>query len=179
MPQNIYFVPRYSQVTKSEMIVIVLSDTHASALNELPARLIDELRRAELIIHAGDYTTRKLLEQVQELADFKGVHGNMDPPELKRDLPAQTIIELKGFKIGITHPSEGGSPFGLKRRAKAKLGGELDVIIYGHSHTPANEREGSTLYFNPGSATGTFPARHKTYGILRIEETIRGEIVTL
>jgi len=162
------------------MIVVVLSDTHARDLSELPARMVDEMRGAELIIHAGDYITMKLLDQLRGLADFKGVHGNMDPYELKSELPAHAIIELKGFKIGITHPSEGGSPFGLKRRAKSKLGEELDVIIYGHSHKPANERDGSTLYFNPGSATGTFPARHKTYGILRIEEgTVKGEIVKL
>jgi hypothetical protein len=129
------------------MIIVVLSDTHASDLSDLPARIVDEIRGAELTIHAGDYTTKKLLDQLRELADFKGVHGNMDPPELKSELPALAIVEIQGFKIGITHPAEGGSPLGLKQRAKSKFAEELDVIIYGHSHKPMNEREGGTLYF--------------------------------
>lgn len=177
MPQHIYFLLRYSQVIATEMIAIVLSDTHANDIRELPAPLVAEIRKADLLIHAGDYTAMKLLEQVRELAEFKGVHGNMDPPEVKRELPARTIFELQGFTIGITHPSEGGSPFGLKQRASSLLGEELDVIIFGHSHQPLNERVGSTLYFNPGSATGMFPARYKSYGLLRIEETVSGEIV--
>jgi hypothetical protein len=150
------------------MIVVVLSDTHASDMSDLPPRIVDEIKGAELIIHAGDYTTKKLLDQLQELADFKGVHGNMDSHDIKNELPAHAIVEIGGFKIGITHPSEGGSPFGLKRRVKSKLAEELDVVIYGHSHKPMNEQEGNTLYFNPGSATGTFPARYKTYGLLHI-----------
>ena len=162
------------------MIVVVLSDTHASDLSDLPARIVDDTKKAELIIHAGDYTSRNLLDQLRDLADFRGVHGNMDPYEIKSELPDKAIVEIQGFKIGITHPSEGGSPFGLKRRAKSKLAEELDVIIYGHSHTPMNEQEGSTLYFNPGSATGMFPARYKSYGIVRIiTDTIKGEIVKI
>ncbi|RZN44128.1 MAG: metallophosphoesterase [Methanophagales archaeon ANME-1-THS] len=162
-----------------KMIILVLSDTHASDLSDLPPRIVAEIKGAELILHAGDYTTKKLLAQLREQADFKGVHGNMDPPELKSELPAHTIVEVQGFKIGITHPAEGGSPFGLKRRAKSKLAEELDVILYGHSHTPVSEREGNTLYLNPGSATGTFPARYKTYGLLRITDTVEGEIVRI
>ncbi|MCW3129893.1 MAG: hypothetical protein N2V75_07340 [Methanophagales archaeon] len=42
-----------------------------------------------------------------------------------------------------------------------------------------NKREGSTIYFNPGSATGAFPARYKTYGVLRIEDEIEVEIVKI
>jgi putative phosphoesterase len=116
---------------------------------------------------------------LRELSDFKGVYGNMDADEIKRELPDKDIFEIGGVRIGITHPSEGGSPFGLRRRVKSKLGEKLDLVIYGHSHKPANEREGNTICFNPGSATGAFPARYKTYGVLRIGDEIEVEIVRI
>ncbi|MGB2842358.1 MAG: metallophosphoesterase family protein [Halobacteriota archaeon] len=161
------------------MEVVVLSDTHAKDLADLPERILEDLRKAELIIHAGDYTSKNLLDQLRELGDLKGVHGNMDCDEIKRGLPDKDIFEISGFKIGVTHPSEGGSPVGLKSRAESKLGEDLDLIIYGHSHKPVNEKESNTIYFNPGSATGAFPARYKTYGILRIEDEIEVEIVKI
>ncbi len=157
----------------------MLSDTHAKDLGALPERILEDLKKADLIIHAGDYTSKNLLDQLKELGDFKGVHGNMDSDELKRELPDKEIFEVRGFKIGIIHPSEGGSPVGLKDRVKSKLGEDVDLIIYGHSHKPVNERESNTIYFNPGSATGAFPARYKTSGILRIEDEIEGEIVKI
>ena len=157
---------------------MVLSDTHAKDLKDLPGRILEDLEKADLIIHAGDYTSKTLLEQLRDLGELKGVHGNMDPAEIKRELPDTDIFEVMGFRIGLTHPSEGGSPIGLKQRAKSKLGGDPDLIIYGHSHKPVHEREGSTIYFNPGSATGAFPARYRTYGVLRIvEEKIEAEIL--
>jgi len=99
----------------------------------------------------------------------------MDHNKIKRELPDKEMFEIRGFKIGITHPSEGGSPVGLKMLVKSKLRDDLDLIIYGHSHNPVNEREGNIIYFNPGSATGAFPARSKTYGVFRIEEEIEGK----
>ena len=159
------------------MKVVVLSDTHAKDLADLPDRILEDIKKADLIIHVGDYTSKMFLNQLRESGDFKGVHGNMDPNEIKSELPDKDVFERMGFRIGITHPSEGGSPIGLKRRVKSKLGEDLDLIIYGHTHKPSNEREGSTIYLNPGSATGAFPARYKAYGILNIADKIEVEIV--
>jgi putative phosphoesterase len=159
------------------MNVVVLSDTHAKSLDDLPAVILKDLKETDWIIHAGDYTSTIFLEQLRGLGNFTGVHGNMDSAEIRGELPEKDIVGLHGVRIGIAHPSEGGSPFGLKKRVKSKLGADLDMIIYGHSHKPANERVGGTIYFNPGSATGAFPARYKTYGVLRIEGEIEGEIV--
>lgn len=159
------------------MMTVVLSDTHAKDLNDLPERILEDLKKADLIIHVGDYTSKNFVEQLRELGDFKGVHGNMDPSEIKSELPDKEIFEIMGFRIGITHSSEGGSPVGLKRRVKSKLGEAPDLIIYGHTHKLAKEREGGTIYFNPGSATGAFPARYKTYGILNITDKIEVEIL--
>jgi len=161
------------------MRIVALSDTHAKELMDLPERTLEDLKKADLIIHAGDYTSKSLLDQMMELGNFKGVHGNMDTNEIKVKLPDEDIFEIEGFRIGVTHPSEGGSPFGLRERVKSKLGDDLDLIIYGHTHKPENKRKGNTIFFNPGSATGAFPARYKTYGIIRIGDKIEAEIVKI
>ena len=162
------------------MKVLVLADTHVNDTGMLPERLRSELKSADMVIHAGDYTGERLLEQLRASAgDFRGVYGNMDPEGIRKELRAKEIIEIEGVRIGVTHPSEGGSPVGLAARVRAKFEEEdTEVIIYGHSHEPQNEKIDNILYLNPGSATGAFPARYGSFGVLTIENgVIRAEIV--
>ncbi|KAF5429067.1 hypothetical protein C5S39_09520 [Candidatus Methanophagaceae archaeon] len=161
------------------MKICVISDTHAEDLGCLPNRILEALNEVDLIIHAGDYTSINLLDQLRDMGNFKGVHGNMDSKEIKDELPTKELLELEGFRIGITHPSEGGSPVGVEKRVETKLGEDLDLIIYGHTHKPVNKRIGALIYFNPGSAAGVFPARYRTYGLLKLEDEIEGQILKL
>ena len=102
------------------MRIGVLSDSHTNSLEALPGKAIDELTGVDLIIHAGDYTGKDVLDGLRELGDFKGVHGNMDPPEIKAELPETEFFEVMGFRIGVAHPSEGGIPFRLWRRVRER-----------------------------------------------------------
>ena len=156
----------------------VLSDSHAYSLNDLPKKVVDLLGSMDFIVHAGDYTSNRLLEELRTLGEFKGVYGNMDPPAIKEVLSRSEVFELTGFKIGVTHPWEGGAPLGLERRIRAKFE-QVDVIIYGHSHWAKNEVSKGILFFNPGSVTGRFPARHKTLGVLTIGKNVVGKILRL
>jgi len=157
------------------MKVGVISDTHAHSLDDLPKKIIDEISGVDLIIHAGDYTGKKLLDELRKVGNFKGVYGNMDPYEVRRSLPDKLVFEANNFIVGVAHPSEGGIPVGMERRIRAKFG-DVNVVICGHSHKPRNEVVGDILYFNPGSATGAFPSILRTYGILRIEKEVEGII---
>ncbi len=158
------------------MKIGVLSDSHASSIDRLPRRLVDELSGVDLVVHAGDYTGKTLLEELRKLGNFKGVHGNMDPPEISQELPALETIEVGGFRIGINHPAEGGESLGIEERIRAKFL-NINAIIFGHTHRVKNEYKNGILYFNPGSATGTFPALTKTFGIIRVEQEMNGEIL--
>ncbi len=157
------------------MKIVVISDTHTESVDHLSSRLIDELSGSDLIVHAGDYTEKRLVDDLRKLGEFRGVHGNVDSLEVKRELPSIEVIEVGGFKIGVNHPAEGGAPFNMEQRLRAKFQ-EVHVIIHGHSHRARSETIDGVLYFNPGSATGTFPAQKKTFGILYIEKEVRGEI---
>jgi putative phosphoesterase len=157
--------------------IVVLSDTHASTIDELSREMVAELQDADLIIHAGDYTGKKLFDELRSIGEFKGVYGNMDPEEIQKELPDKKIFEIEGFKIGVLHPSWGGSPLGLRKKLQSRLKEKFDLIIYGHTHIPATKERNGCLFFNPGSATGAFPAVHKTYGVIWIDRGITGRIV--
>ena len=160
------------------MKIVVISDTHTDSIDELPRRVIDELSGADMIIHAGDFTGKPLVDALRKIGPFRGVYGNIDGPDVRRELPEIETVQAGSFKIGVNHPAEGGSPHTLEQRLKPKFR-EVQAIIHGHSHQTKNDFRDGVLWFNPGSATGTFPARQKTYGILTIDKDIHGDILRL
>jgi len=158
--------------------IVIISDTHADSIDNLPGRVLDELSGADMIIHAGDFTSKRLVDALRRIGPFRGVYGNIDGPEVRKELPAIDTIQEEDFMIGVNHPAEGGSPLTLEHRLRPKFRG-VQAIIHGHSHQTKNDFRDGVLWFNPGSATGTFPARQKTYGILTIDKEIHGEIIRL
>lgn len=160
------------------MKIIVISDTHTDLVDNLPGQVLDELSGADMIIHAGDFTGKPLVDALRKIGPFRGVYGNIDGPEVRRELPAIDTIQVGDVRIGVNHPAEGGLPLTLEQRLRPKFHG-VQAIIHGHSHRTKNDFRDGVLWFNPGSATGKFPATKKTYGILTVDKDIRGEIITL
>lgn len=158
------------------MKMIVLSDTHVNDIDDLSSDLVKEINCVDMIVHAGDYTGKILLDELRKLADFKGVCGNMDSSAIKLELPEVHVFEVDGFKIGITHPIEGGFPYKLEYKVRQKFK-KVDVIVFGHSHWSSYKKINGLLYINPGSATGKFPAKFRSYGVLEIKKEIEARIV--
>ena len=149
------------------MKIGVIADTHAQTIEDIPWSIVDALEDVDLIIHAGDITGRAVLEGLREIGEVRAVHGNMDSGELKRMLPDKRTIDVKGRQLGLTHGS--GGPWGMAERVRP-LFGDVDIIIFGHSHLPFNEYIRGTLMFNPGRARDSF-------GMLTIDKEIKAEIV--
>src|SRR2546427_12582308 len=158
--------------------IAVISDTHTDSIDNLPKRVLDELSGADMIIHAGDFTGKRLVDALRKVGPFRGVYGNIDGPDVGKELREIEIVQAGDFKIGVNHPAEGGSPHTLEQRLRPKFTG-VQPIIHGHSHQPKNDFRDGILWFNPGSAAGTFPARRKTYGSLTIDKEIHGETIRL
>jgi len=158
--------------------ICVISDTHTDSIDNLSRVILDELSGADMIIHAGDFTSKRLVDELRGIGTFRGVYGNIDGPDIRKELPAIDTIQAEGFMIGLNHPAEGGSPLTLEQRLRPKFPG-VHAIIHGHSHRTKNDLRDGVLWFNPGSATGRFPATKKTYGILTVDKEIHGEIITL
>jgi putative phosphoesterase len=147
----------------------VLSDTHASSISQLPERVVNVLREVDIIIHAGDFVVKEVLDGLRRIGEVKAVWGNMDSDELKELLPEKELLEIEGRQIGIIHGW--GSPLGIDDRVGKEFSG-VDIIIYGHSHYAQNETKKGVLFFNPGQT-------RRSFGILTIGEEVRGQIIKL
>ena len=65
------------------MKVIVISDTHMpKRAKSLPSRLREELKTADMILHAGDWQTKEVYEELKVYAPIEGVCGNVDGQDL-------------------------------------------------------------------------------------------------
>ncbi|MEK0325449.1 MAG: metallophosphoesterase family protein [Nitrosopumilus sp.] len=160
------------------MKIGVISDTHKDSFEDIPLRALDELSGVDMSVHAGDFGSKPVLEGLKKRGQFKGVHGNMDSDEIKNEMPKTIQFDVNNFKIGVAHPAEGGDPSLIEQKVGSKFS-DVDVIIHGHSHMPKNEMVNGVLHFNPGSASGAFPAIIQSIGILTIDDRISGEIIKL
>jgi putative phosphoesterase len=92
--------------------IIVISDTHIpAATRTLPEVIIEELKRSDLCIHAGDYISKQVVETINGYVKLEGVYGNMDSEEVRKMLPEKKVIKVENTTIGIIHGS--GSYFNI------------------------------------------------------------------
>ncbi|MFC1906436.1 metallophosphoesterase family protein, partial [Chloroflexota bacterium] len=132
-----------------------------------PDAIKKALADVDIIIHAGDFTQRTVLDGLRSIRQVKAVHGNMDSIELKRRLPERDVFEVSGKKIGLIHGS--GAPWGIAERIMKQFSG-VDIIIFGHSHETYNRYIQGVLLINPGQAKNTF-------GLLTIDNKITADIL--
>lgn len=160
------------------MKIGVISDTHIpERADRIPAQIFKDFKGADLILHAGDILELKVLKDLEKIAPVKAVYGNMDPLEVRNALAEKEIINIGKFKIGLIHGW--GHPAKLIDMVKVKFNEKLDVIVFGHSHNPVNEVRDGVLFFNPGSPTDKVFSTVNSYGILEINEEIKGKIIKL
>mgnify|MGYP000733481576 CR=1 FL=1 len=156
----------------------VISDTHlTSADQKFPAELIEELKKVDLIIHAGDHCDESFLNKLKSIAEVKTVAGNRDSYPLQKKLKDELTFDAAGKKISVIH--------GHQFRGKNILQSlnyhflDSDIIVFGHTHRPFNEFLSEKLFFNPGSPTDKRLEKNYTFGIIEIKEEIKAEIKIL
>ncbi len=149
-------------------LVGVISDTHGL----MRPSALDALVGVEHIIHAGDVGGPEIIRQLREIAPVSVVRGNTDHGAWARELPLTEVVDLGGTLIYVIHildhldidPDAAG----------------MAAVVYGHSHTPAIEKQHNVLFLNPGSAG---PRRFKlpvTVALARISgRAVEAEIVGL
>lgn len=151
------------------MIIGIVSDTHLSSRHrDLPTQLWEGLQGVDLILHAGDFCDWWVYEKLSELAPVEAVAGNNDGDEIVERLGLQKIIEVAGKRIGLVH-GDGWRGTTPDRAFKTFTSGTVDIIVFGHSHTPLSERRDDILLFNPGSPTDKRREPRYSYGKITIE----------
>ena len=160
--------------------IAVLSDTHLPrGGRRLPGRCWERLDAADLIIHAGDFSTLEVLRELQAVGRVAGVHGNVDDWEVRATLPESLVLELEpGLILAVVH--DAGPAGGRLERLRLRFP-QAAAVIFGHSHIPLHERSPDGFQiFNPGSPTERRRAPRHTMGLARVvQDRISFELVTL
>lgn len=156
-------------------MLVVLADTHGTDDLRLEGCAREALREADLVVHAGDFTTAAVLDGFEQEADgLRAVYGNNDQPAVRRRLPATRVLRWRGFRIAVAHGHEHTDTtlplFGKQSMA--------DCVVVGHSHQPGFERIADVPILNPGSHAQ--PRRYRAaYAELSVEEgRVVGQLVT-
>jgi uncharacterized protein len=124
----------------------IVSDTHDNIKNF--NKVIGWLNKEKvaMILHCGDICNQEIIKEGE--ANFRGkiiyVRGNGDY-ELP-EIPETMDLELGGKKVFFNH-----YPDIAKRAAES---GKYDLVFYGHTHKPWEEKVGKCRLVNPGELAG-------------------------
>lgn len=135
------------------MRLLLLADTHLPRrARALPAQVWREVDDADVVVHAGDWTTVLLLDELQTRSRLLlACWGNNDAAPLRARLPEIARADVEGVRIAVVH--ETGAATGRERRAELAHP-DVDVLVFGHSHIPWDTTTPAGLrLLNPGSPT--------------------------
>ena len=151
------------------MRVVVLSDTHAPRFwKGCPAAVAEQLRGADLILHAGDVCTPSVLDELAAYAPVRVVRGNNDGPDVAAwGVPDTLELDLDGLAVAMIHDAgpKTGRPARMHRRFPAAA-----LVVFGHSHIPMDVTADGVRIFNPGSPTDKRRQPFRTLGVLDLAD---------
>lgn len=149
------------------MLIAVLSDTHLREGRTLPTKVWESLAGVDLILHAGDVVSPGILVDLKTIAPIEAVRGNCDGWELA-SLPERKLVTCEEIRIGLTHGAYGVGRTTSERALRSFEPNSVDLIVFGHSHSPYKERHGGILLFNPGSPTDKRREAQYSIGLIEI-----------
>lgn len=177
----------------------IVADTHIpDRVENLHPALLPVLRAAkvERILHCGDISVQRVLDELAQVAPVTAVQGNRDW-FFGLNLPPTVHLQIGGVAVGLTHGHGTWLTYWWDKVQYVRFGYHMEryrrivsracpgarVIVYGHSHAPENIIIEDVLYFNPGSASFSFRPEdaRPTYGLLRFYQggKVEGEILPL
>lgn len=135
--------------------IAVLADTH----DLLRPKVTEILRTCEIILHGGDLSSPKILEELERIAPVYAVRGNNDK-EWAEGMARELEVTLFGLHVYMVHN---------QKHRRQDLAG-VDLFIYGHSHKYEQKTEEGVCFLNPGSCG---PRRFRlpvTMAVLKVQE---------
>jgi uncharacterized protein len=133
--------------------LLLIADTHVPRqARDLPTQVWDEVARADVVVHAGDWVAPELLDELKaRVPRLVACWGNNDGPALRARLPERADAMLDGLRLSVVH--ETGAAAGREARM-SRLYPDSDVLVFGHSHISWDTTTKSGLrLLNPGSPT--------------------------
>ena len=171
----------------------IITDTHIpQRLKSLPPRVSEIFRGVDGILHAGDINSRRVLDELAEIAPVEAVAGNADL--FGHGLPLTRVIEVEGRRIGLVHGHGGWSRY-LRNKVRDQFGfdeehylkivhrsfGPVDAIVFGHTHRFCRAERSGIVLFNPGPiAPDFYNTPGPQVGLLYVSaQALQLEIVTV
>lgn len=128
------------------MKILILSDSHGNLINM--ERAVEHSSPC-MIFHLGDcwQDGARLHDRFPHIP-FEQVPGNCD---FRPGEPSEKILSLENKRILLCHGHTYGVKQSLLQAGFAAESEDLDLFLYGHTHRPAVDQRGKTLFLNPGS----------------------------
>ena len=114
--------------------LLLIADTHVPRrARDLPARVWDEVAKADVVVHAGDWVVPELLDELESrAARLVACWGNNDGPALRARLPERADAMLGGLHFTVVH--ETGAAAGREAADVTALSGQRRAGIRPQSH---------------------------------------------
>lgn len=142
------------------MRILVLSDSHGNVENM--ARCV-ELTEPDVILHLGDcQRDAETLHRQFPSLPMQSVPGNCDWGAV--DAP-EVLTEYGGVRILMMHGHTRNVKVSTLSAVYAAREMGAQVLLFGHTHRPLVDYDGSLWVMNPGSVGRGFPC---TYGVVTI-----------
>lgn len=129
----------------------LISDTHIpGAATQLPPQVYDTFRGMDMIMHAGDMYSTRVLDWLETVAPVIAAEGNGDIGVSKIDprVKLAQVVRVEGLKIGLVHLM-----YYPQIPLWSTFGEEVDVVVFGDTHEDFIETKDGVLFVNPGSPT--------------------------
>jgi putative phosphoesterase len=147
------------------MKYLVVADTHGniSRLNQVFEKHKNEITG---IIHLGDFSQDLNSLFIDTLEKYVCI-GNMDGiPRKNEDL--EHIIKIANKKILLTHSDHLNTHFNLNPLLQRAKELNVDLCLFGHTHTVFMDNSQIPMLFNPGSLGKPTIGTSPSYAILEI-----------
>ena len=134
------------------MKILVLSDSHGNLANVRTA--VEKYGiNADLIVHCGDSTRGEAhwLQENCKNSMVLCVKGNCD---FGSSLNSVEIMNIEGCRIMITHGHLYNVKFTLANLSYKAEESNCQLVLFGHTHVPADTLMGNVRMINPGAASG-------------------------
>jgi len=156
-------------------VLVIVSDTHGTDDHRLTGQTKEAVETAEVVLHAGDFTTEAVLDAFQAVTagEFVGVYGNNDEQGVVDRLDAVRVIEWAEKRIVLVHGH------GHDETALDLLGRQegADLVVVGHTHQPEIDRTGAVPTVYSGSHADPRRYRPAHVELVSASDGVAGRLV--
>ncbi|MCX6717990.1 MAG: YfcE family phosphodiesterase [Candidatus Staskawiczbacteria bacterium] len=148
------------------MKIAIVSDTHNNWNNFKKAIEWIKKEKIQMILHCGDICSQEIVDDSKKLfgGEIKFVKGNGD---YDLDLPEKMELEFElespstssgrlSLKVAFTHFPDIAKKMAQQQDPSRASGQAFDLVFYGHTHRPWDEKINNCHMINPGELAGQF-----------------------